>query len=628
MICPTAHKNLAVQQYLIALLIVLPMCLNAGRADSLRLVIMQSRNTTDRLHAMSLLAIEVMPDSMGRARELLKEAAALVEQGNDIQVAGYYNANGLYHWFAGNRHEAIASFKNTLALPGLPSIMSAKAMAANNTGTLFRMIGEIDSAKIYLQRALEIDIQRDYKTGIAKTQYDLAVLFERTDQNHLALRYIIDAVTYQQETGDIRALIHSYNVMGNVYSSFDSAAKASHYYHKGLGLAEATDKKGLMMTYLNNLMSLHAESPDSLAQTIAYFQRGKVLATKYDDFRNLLALHGNMARVYDAANEPEMATSYFLMGMDLFDLADDMGVKASFLLHYGKHLFRNGNISIAEVNLNKALGLARLSGEASTQMSIYRTLASIDSINGNYMEALQNLHRSLTIRDSIYTVKKSASIAEIQLMHNIHQYERMVANLTIENRYNKLRYRFSVLAGITGIALLGLGILYLRKRKIMAENSLTIRELEHSKLQVKYESNRQELTGKAMALMNSERLIKKLQSDFKLYLAQADDECRHKLQPVIRDLNTEDKSKELWHDFENRFNELNDGFISKLTAAHPNLSPTEIRLCAMLRLQMPSKEISRLSQRSLRTIEQTRFKIRKKIGLKSGDNLVNYLLKL
>jgi tetratricopeptide (TPR) repeat protein/DNA-binding CsgD family transcriptional regulator len=417
-------------------------------------------------------------------------------------------------------------------------------------------------------------------------------------------------------------------VLGNVFSGFDSTAKAAFYYHKGLELAEETDRTSLMMTYLNNLMSLHAETPDSLTQTISYFQRGKVLATKYDDFRNLLALHGNMARAYDAANEPEMATSYFLMGMDWFDLADDMGVKASFLLHYGKHLFRNGNIAIAEVNLNKALGLARLSGEASTQMSIYRTLASIDSINGNYQEALKHLHRSLTIRDSIYTVKKSAIIAEIQLMHNIHQYEWMVSNLTSENRYNKLRYRFSVLAGITGFALLGLGIVYLRKRKILAEHSLTIRELEHSKLQVKYESNRQELTGKVMALMNSERLIKKLQCDLKSYLAQADDECRHKLQPVIRDLNTEDKSKELWHDFENRFNELNDGFIAKLTAAHPDLSPAEIRLCAMLRLQIPSKEISQLSQRSLRTIEQSRFKIRKKIGLKSGDNLVTYLLNL
>lgn len=628
MINPMAHKIMAIQQYLIALLIALPVCLSAGRADSLRRVISHSLSEVDRLHAMCLLAIELMPDSMERAEHLLLEAAPLEKKGNDVQIAAYYNANGLYHWFACNRREAIASFRNTLALPDQPRIIKDKAMAANNSGTLFRMLGEIDSAKIYLHKALDIDLQRGYNTGIAKTKHDLAILYDRTSQYHLALRYILEAVKIQEEEADDRALIHSYNVLGNIYSRFDSIAKAAQYYHKGLRLAEETDRASLMMTYLNNLMSLHAETPDSLTQTISYFQRGKVLATKYDDFRNLLALHGNMARAYNAANEPELATSFFLMGMDLFDLADDMGVKARFLLHYGKHLFKNGNIAIAEINLNKALGLARLSGEASTQMSIYRTLASIDSINGNYQEALKNLHQSFAIRDSIYTVKKSARVAEIQILHNIHQYEQMLADLKSESRFNKLRYRFSVALGIVGAVMLGIWIAYFRKRRIMAEKTLTIKELEHSKLQDKYESNRQVLTGKAMALMNSERLIKKLQGDLKSYLDNADDECRHKLQPVIRDLNTEDKSEELWHDFENRFNELNDGFISKLTTTHPNLSPTEIRLCAMLRLQISSKEISELSRRSLRTIEQSRFKIRKKIGLKKGDNLVTYLLNL
>jgi DNA-binding CsgD family transcriptional regulator len=213
-------------------------------------------------------------------------------------------------------------------------------------------------------------------------------------------------------------------------------------------------------------------------------------------------------------------------------------------------------------------------------------------------------------------------------LYNIQQYENKLSELESENRFSRLRYRFSFAVGLSAILLLGLSMFFFRKHKIIADNKLKIHELTNSTLKIQYESNRQELTGKAMALMNSERLIKKLQDNLKTFLDQADDDCRHKLQPVIREFHTEDKSKELWHDFENRFNELSDGFISKLTAAHPDLSPAEIHLCAMLRLQIPSKEISRLSQRSLRTIEQSRFKIRKKIGLKPGDNLVSYLLNL
>jgi tetratricopeptide (TPR) repeat protein/DNA-binding CsgD family transcriptional regulator len=618
----------AIQHFVVVAMILLPVCLFAGRADSLRNAIIQSRNEPARLHAMSLLAIELMPDSMGRAGELLQEAAPLVEKGNANQVAGYHNATGLYYWFTGNRQQAIASFKNTLAIPEHHSIMNARAMAANNAGTLFRMLGEIDSAKVYLQKALEIDIGRGYMHGIAKTNYDLAILYDRSSQYHIALRYILNAVSFQDEAADTMALIYSYNVMGNVYSRLDSSAKANYYYGKGMEMAEKAGRDSQTISYLNNLMSLNAGMPDSIAKTLSYFQHGLLLATQYDDYRNLLALHGNMARAYAAANEPEMATSFFRMGLNYFEQADDLGVKARFLYHYGNHLFRNDKIDLAGDNLHQALHFARLSGEVSTQMLIYRTLASIDSINGNHKAAMQHLQNSFSIRDSLYTVKKSAVIAEIQLLHDIHQYEKQLAEISNESRFNRLRYIYSIVIGLTGIGLLVIGVLYFRKRKLIAEKNLLISEAEHSKLQIQYEANRRELTGKAMALLNSERLIKTLQENMKVFVDQADEGCRHKLQPVIRMLNTEDKSKELWKDFENRFNELSDGFISKLTEKHPELSPAEIRLCAMLRLQMPSKEISQISQRSLRTIEQSRFKIRKKIGLKPGDNLVSYLLNI
>ena len=303
-------------------------------------------------------------------------------------------------------------------------------------------------------------------------------------------------------------------------------------------------------------------------------------------------------------------------------------MKASFLSYYAIHLFRNGQIKLASSYVTKALDYAMSSGDAHIQMSLYRTLASIDSINGNYVDAMRNLQRSYTLKDSLHNLRKIARIAETQLMYNINQYERRLAELESENRYNRLWYKSSFAVGVSAILMLGLGVFFFPKRKIIAESKLLIQELTNSTLKIQNESNRQELTGKAMALMNSERLIKKLQDNLKTFFDQADDDCRYKLQPVIREFQTEDKSKELWHDFENRFNELSDGFISKLTATHPDLSPAEIHLCAMLRLQIPSKEISRISQRSLRTIEQSRFKIRKKIGLKAGDNLVFYLLNL
>jgi DNA-binding CsgD family transcriptional regulator len=59
---------------------------------------------------------------------------------------------------------------------------------------------------------------------------------------------------------------------------------------------------------------------------------------------------------------------------------------------------------------------------------------------------------------------------------------------------------------------------------------------------------------------------------------------------------------------------------------YPNLSLTELKLCALLVLNISSKEIGELTSRSVRTIEFTRLNIRKKMNLPTDENLVKHLI--
>jgi DNA-binding CsgD family transcriptional regulator len=65
-----------------------------------------------------------------------------------------------------------------------------------------------------------------------------------------------------------------------------------------------------------------------------------------------------------------------------------------------------------------------------------------------------------------------------------------------------------------------------------------------------------------------------------------------------------------------------------LLAKYPELSPAEIRIGALLSLNMSSRKVADLTNRSVRTIEYTRNNIRKKMNLKSGDNLLTHLILL
>lgn len=79
-------------------------------------------------------------------------------------------------------------------------------------------------------------------------------------------------------------------------------------------------------------------------------------------------------------------------------------------------------------------------------------------------------------------------------------------------------------------------------------------------------------------------------------------------------------------DFEQMFVQMHGGFYEKLIAINPEFTRTELQLCALLRMNLPSKEMAALMNLSLSRIDQLRHQVRLKLGLKPGQNLIGFLI--
>jgi DNA-binding CsgD family transcriptional regulator len=79
-------------------------------------------------------------------------------------------------------------------------------------------------------------------------------------------------------------------------------------------------------------------------------------------------------------------------------------------------------------------------------------------------------------------------------------------------------------------------------------------------------------------------------------------------------------------EFEHRITTTNEDFYQKLLKAFPDLKPSELKLCSYLRLNLSTQELAEILNKSARTIENTRFSIRKKMGLGPEDSLVAHLI--
>jgi DNA-binding CsgD family transcriptional regulator len=83
---------------------------------------------------------------------------------------------------------------------------------------------------------------------------------------------------------------------------------------------------------------------------------------------------------------------------------------------------------------------------------------------------------------------------------------------------------------------------------------------------------------------------------------------------------------EEWEYFTKHFDKVHSNFIVSLKAIHPNISNNEIKLCAYLRMNLTTKEIAQLMNISVRGVEISRYRLRKKLNLATEVNLFNYLI--
>jgi CheY-like chemotaxis protein len=97
------------------------------------------------------------------------------------------------------------------------------------------------------------------------------------------------------------------------------------------------------------------------------------------------------------------------------------------------------------------------------------------------------------------------------------------------------------------------------------------------------------------------------------------------LTEIIQDLekNTIDKT---WDQLEILIQQFEPAFLYKLKEKHPNLTPSEIKLCYMLRLNLSTKDISNLIFKSQEVVHLNRNRLRRKLQLHADENLTGYLL--
>ena len=149
------------------------------------------------------------------------------------------------------------------------------------------------------------------------------------------------------------------------------------------------------------------------------------------------------------------------------------------------------------------------------------------------------------------------------------------------------------------------------------------KEKENEKLRLDLNNQKRELITKKIKTLSENNFLKGMIIELKKNIAENDNQVRKKINITIELLKQRIDTSSDWKQFLTIFNELNPTYLISLENQSPDLSNLELRVCAMIKFGLQTREIANILSVTIRGIEQHRYRIKKKLNI--NENITSYL---
>lgn len=455
--------------------------------------------------------------------------------------------------------------------------------------------------------------------------------------NHAgALREYKSAAGIARLTGNRKRLGELYNNIFSIYYSRHEYTSAGELLDMSLAIFNETgDSVGIRNIYNNKgLLAMELgndeEALDNMAQALSY--------TAANDKPGKASLYINIGEVYyrrqDYRRAEQMLTNAVGLQTDGHKSMPRMQALLNLALVEAR-LGKNGTVRNILKSIRQDLG----SMSPAARENSYRQLAEIHFVMKDSLAGLHYMLRYEALGDSLYNDESKAQLQRLLVEYDAERLRNSNETLrrNVESR-NKTIF-FSIFAALVILATLILQVRRMRsdRRKnalinAQKEQLLQYEKAEHERRQremsLEIDHRNRQLTSYSMDLVSVNEFHRKVEEALQEIRAQLEADEKSNAARGLADISNSLRhysSKQVSEDFRVYFERVHPGFIQNLSAKHPNLSKNDLRLCTYLYLGMSTKEIATLTSREVRSIESSRNRLRKKLGMEAGEDIGRYL---
>ncbi len=154
-------------------------------------------------------------------------------------------------------------------------------------------------------------------------------------------------------------------------------------------------------------------------------------------------------------------------------------------------------------------------------------------------------------------------------------------------------------------------------------------KLKNEKLETEIEYKNSELASAAMNIVQKKEFLIKVKEELQTLIKSGKESIQtFEIKRIARLLTEDKKINEEWEQFSIHFNKVHGDFLNKIKERYPAINQQELKLSAYLIMNLSSKEIAQLMCISVRGVEISRYRLRKKLHIPTETNLFEFLFEI
>ncbi|MDP4267376.1 MAG: tetratricopeptide repeat protein [Bacteroidota bacterium] len=330
-----------------------------------------------------------------------------------------------------------------------------EALAYNNLGLVYYYLGDYNTSLKYYNISLEIRTANQDKNGIASSLMNIGLVYDAKAEYGKALNYHFKSLRIWEESNDKTGISKAYNNIGKVYFVNKDYEEALKYYRKALKIKEELgDKNALATSYTN--IGLIYEAKNDYNKALEFYKKSLSIMENQNNRAGVSKILTNMGNVYSMQKNYEKGLSCFQKSLNISSLINDKQGMINSLYNLGYLYIIMKEYSIAKDYLIKSLEMAKNIGDKDMIKQNYESLSETYAGLNDYKDAYMYHNKYSVLKDSIFNVKSSRMIAEMQTKYETEKKEKEIEILVKDKNVKDLQLkktRILIYAFIVGFIL-------------------------------------------------------------------------------------------------------------------------------------------------------------------------------